>query len=132
MPAVKIMVGIPTYARTYKLGNQNNHSFYANATDVGPGKDGKVPFKWTCKFIKNETAKEVFTKQIGEPYAYRKFTWVSYDDMESVCEKVRWIKHNHFGGVMTYTLTDDDSEELVGLEKYPLHSLINKIATSRE
>lgn len=42
----KIMVGIPTYARTYTLARADLHGLDAPATGSGPGPQGSVDYPW--------------------------------------------------------------------------------------
>uniref|UniRef100_V5IDF6 Putative catalytically inactive chitinase-like lectins n=1 Tax=Ixodes ricinus TaxID=34613 RepID=V5IDF6_IXORI len=49
-----------------------------------------------------------FDKQCKVPYAFNKKLWISYDDVESLELKAKWIRSENFGGIMTFSLNCDD------------------------
>ncbi|XP_064457940.1 chitinase-3-like protein 1 isoform X2 [Ornithodoros turicata] len=76
-------------------------------------------------------AKRVFDKQSCVPYACDGKTWVSYDDLESIEAKTRWIISEDFGGIMTFSLNYDDHKgTTTGGVTFPLHKKIKEICES--
>ncbi|XP_052806908.1 acidic mammalian chitinase-like [Mya arenaria] len=125
MPKEKIMVGIPTYARTWTLMDPERfHGHDAPAT--GPGKECvECTFPWVCKFLNTTGTVSVRDVEAGVPYAYRGDQWISYDDVMSQTLKTQWILQNGFGGIMVYALNSDDYYgNACGLGRFPLLSAI--------
>lgn len=125
MPKEKIMVGIPTYAHTWTLMFPGKyHGLDAPAT--GPGPDGdEEPYVYVCDKIANGST-VVYDEDAAVPYAYNGSLWISYDNERSVYEKTKWIIENSFGGIMIFTLNDDDyMGHCDGNTKFPLISNIS-------
>lgn len=123
----KLMIGIPTYGRQYKL---------LSKTITRPGspavKDlGEMKFAEICKFLKMHGTVKVFDEEAKVPYAYNDDVWITFEDEQSITYKVNWIKSNGFGGVMTYSLNHDDYDLTCQKGKtFPLHHLINQLLKS--
>lgn len=61
---------------------------YATAIGAGPvGTGGQVSYPTICEFLANGATRE-FDPESRVPYAYHKRTWISYDDEQSLKEKV--------------------------------------------
>ncbi|KAK3108136.1 hypothetical protein FSP39_001847, partial [Pinctada imbricata] len=126
IPKSKLMVGIPTYSHAYKLLFSRLHDIRAPA--VGRGECDSAPYICSCTAIQKKKATRVWDDAAKVPYIYYGNQWVSYEDKESIKEKVNWIKSNGFGGVMVYDLNADDYQGLCdGRTKYPLISLTHKL-----
>ena len=71
-----------------RLYNPNFHGVYAPAIGGGTvGLGGQVTFPQVCQFLSNGATRD-FDDESRVPYAYQKRTWISYDDEESLEEKV--------------------------------------------
>ena len=57
-----------------------------------------------------------------EPYAFGGTEWIGYDDVQSVKEKVIYIKNNNLGGAMFWDVDGDDYNNICGGGKFPLIS----------
>lgn len=110
----KLVLGIPTYGRSYTLVN-------ADATDIGspaeaPGDKGEftkekgyLAYYEICKRVKDEdwTVVDVDPNSVG-PYAYKDNQWVGYDDDEIARKKSRYVVENNLGGIMFWSIDNDD------------------------
>ncbi len=109
MPLRKIMVGVPTYARTYNLVvpiGQNQ----MNAPASGPGLGrGKLNYSSVCAFLRLPGAAKQFDVYSQVPYAYRAYDWVAYENEMSVAIKAQWVVKTGMGGVVTFALNFDDA-----------------------
>lgn len=128
----KLIVGVPTYGRSYTLSSslgldQAQLSGDEEATDIadkiglgaradGPGEEGSatrekgyLAYYEICQRIDNEQwVKQKFASDHQGPLAYRANQWVSYDDVESVIMKTQYVIKKRLGGVMVWTLDNDD------------------------
>lgn len=120
-PKKKIIIGLPTYARTFKLLDASKNGIFAPAVGNALGSD-EIDYSVVCKFLKTAVLKT--DTEAGVPYAYNNRDWISYDDEKSIRRKSLWIKENGFGGAMTWSLTSDDWAGVCGKGKFPLHSVI--------
>lgn len=120
MPREKLVIGLPTYGQTYQLYNPAFNGVYAPAIGTGVyGISGQITYPHVCKFLAAGATRH-FDLQSRVPYAYLQRNWISYDDEDSLEEKAKWIKHNHFGGVMIFDLNCDDFARVCSNISFPL------------
>nr|XP_042898312.1 acidic mammalian chitinase isoform X2 [Parasteatoda tepidariorum] len=119
MPRKKIMIGIPTHARSYYL-----HSPYWNTISVpakGPGiGKGKLTYPQVCNFLK-KGARQIFDLSTKVPFAHLGHDWIAFDNDHSISFKSQWVKEEGYGGVMIFNLNNDDwSGSCDNSTKFPL------------
>ncbi|XP_066480273.1 chitinase-3-like protein 1 [Tiliqua scincoides] len=122
-PAEKIIMGIPTYGRTFTLSSSQT---FVGATASGGGtpghftnSTGMLAYYEICDF--NSRAHVERIEEQAVPYSYKGNQWVGYEDVTSVKKKVQYMKDLHLGGIMIWTLDlDDFSGSLCDQRKYPL------------
>ncbi|XP_045127406.1 proteoglycan 4-like isoform X2 [Portunus trituberculatus] len=124
--ADKLVIGIPTYGRSYTLIDGNFTDFGASAD--GPGEQGKytrekgfMAFYEVCENIASHgwSVKKPFPRRIG-PYAFSGNQWVGYDDEKIVARKAEYVRENGLGGIMYWSLDNDDFRGICNGEQYPL------------
>ncbi|KAK3588543.1 hypothetical protein CHS0354_028961 [Potamilus streckersoni] len=124
-PKEKLNIGMSLYGRTFKLpwGAADSR---VGAAAAGAGQAGQytreagfLSYYEVCDLLKTGGQKYYITEQ-KVPYAVKGDLWVGYDDKDSLCIKVDYIKRNGFGGVMVWALDLDDFSGLCGQGKYPL------------
>ncbi|XP_043513826.1 mucin-5AC-like isoform X1 [Frieseomelitta varia] len=123
----KIVLGIPTYGRSYTLFNED-------ATDLGspadgPGVEGEatrekgyLAYYEICEGLAQSDEWEVIQpnpKAMG-PYAYKGDQWVGYDDESIVRLKARYVNEKNLGGIMFWTIDNDDFRGRCHGRPYPL------------
>nr|XP_050857845.1 mucin-5AC-like isoform X1 [Vespula vulgaris] len=123
----KIILGIPTYGRSYTLFNED-------ATDLGSPADGPgiegddtrekgyLSYYEICESITNSDDWEVVQpnpKAMG-PYAFKGNQWVGYDDVDIVRLKARFINEKNLGGIMFWSIDNDDFRGKCHDRPYPL------------
>ena len=64
-------------------------------------------------------------KRVG-PYAYWRNQLVSFDDIDQIAEKTRYIKDMGLGGGMLWALDLDDFRNRCGCEAHPLLKTMNR------
>lgn len=120
----KILVGIPTYGRTFTLGNNSLTDIGAPATSGGnagnyTGEKGFLSFFEICDLLRTG-ATLVWDNEQMVPYAYKDDQWVGFDDQRSLKLKVQWLKQAGYGGVMVWSVDLDDFLGSCTGQAYPL------------
>jgi len=122
-PPEKMVLGIPTYGRTYTLENPATDFGY-NASATGPGVAGKytreegfLAYYEICPMIPN--GKVIWNDEVAAPALVVGDQWISYDDETSVSIKAQYAKDRGYAGTMVWSTDDDDFSGTCG-SKYPL------------
>ncbi|CAL1684975.1 unnamed protein product [Lasius platythorax] len=125
--ADKIILGIPTYGRSYTLFNQEATELGSPAD--GPGVEGEatrekgyLAYYEICENIAESDEWEVVQpnpKAMG-PYAFKENQWVGYDDEEIVKLKARYVNEKKLGGIMFWSIDNDDFRGKCHGRPYPL------------
>merc|ERR1719288_53063 len=122
----KLVLGIPTYGRSFTLANPDVHEIGSPAT--GPGEqgsgtkeDGYLAYYEICNKILND-AWDLVTQYPGfmGPYAHSGNQWVGFDDVDAVVEKAFYVAEEELGGIMFWTIDNDDFRGTCGKTPYPL------------
>ncbi|XP_058063013.1 chitinase-like protein Idgf4 [Anopheles bellator] len=141
-PLDKIIVGIPTYARGWKLVKESDpsgrppiradgaSSVRSHSTYTGYYSYGEV-----CGMLSNSSAGNLSplrtvnddsTKRFG-PYAFRlpdengeQGIWLTYEDPESAGNKAAYVKEHGLGGIAVNDLVDDDFSGTCTGDKFPI------------
>lgn len=122
----KLVLGIPTYGRSYTL-------FNPLATDLGspadgPGEQGDstrekgyLAYYEICEYVKNDDWNTVqpSPKAMG-PYAFKGNQWVSYDDIGIIKKKAQYVNDKGLGGIMFWAIDNDDFRGNCHGRAYPL------------
>ncbi|KAI1297854.1 Acidic mammalian chitinase [Halotydeus destructor] len=104
VPPGKVMVGIPTYAQSYKLFFASMHGPGAPASGAGL----EYTYGEVCQLLKDPSTVRHWDDEAKVPYAVKGKLWISYDDKQSVAAKATWIRQNQYGGSMVFDLNSDD------------------------
>ncbi|CAO1341927.1 unnamed protein product [Diamesa tonsa] len=120
-PRDKIIVGIPTYGKSFTLANSSDNGI--NAAVTGGGRAG--PHTAEAGMLGyNEICANGWPRrwegQQKVPYAVNGNQWVGYDDVESVKIKSDYINQKGLGGAMFWSLETDDFLGRGGQGKFPL------------
>ncbi|NP_001075574.1 oviduct-specific glycoprotein precursor [Oryctolagus cuniculus] len=135
-PSEKLIMGFPTYGRTFHLLKATNHGLQAQA--IGPASPGKytkqagfLAYYEVCSFVRK--AKRHWIDYQYVPYAYKGKEWVGYDDAISFSYKAMFVKREHFGGAMVWTLDMDDVRgTFCGNGPFPLVYTLNDLLVQDE
>ena len=110
-PAEKLVLGLPTYGRSFTLQDATKHEPPMVAT--GGGQQGSITreggylgYQEICLNIKENGWKMV--EDSKGPYAYKGNQWVGYDTISSVRVKADYILNKNLGGAMFWDLATDD------------------------
>ncbi|XP_074833682.1 acidic mammalian chitinase-like [Carettochelys insculpta] len=129
-PASKLIMGFPTYGRTFKLSTMDTRVGAPASGSGSPGiytcEPGILAYFEVCTFLNGAT-----TSWIGEqevPYAFKDGEWVGYDNKKSFEIKARFLKAKRYGGAMVWTIDMDDfSGYFDGAEANPLIRKLNEV-----
>jgi len=126
----KMVLGIPTYGRTYTLVDPINDNGY-NATASGPGEagtftreEGFLAYYEICPLIPN--GQVIWNDDVAAPALVYGDQWISYDDVASVTIKAQYALDRGYGGAMVWASDDDDFQGDCGQGNYPLMNAIKK------
>uniref|UniRef100_A0A670ZBJ1 GH18 domain-containing protein n=1 Tax=Pseudonaja textilis TaxID=8673 RepID=A0A670ZBJ1_PSETE len=90
-PSEKLMMGYPTYARTFRLSSTNTNVGAPASGGGSPGvytkHSGILAYYEVCAFLQG--ASKAWIKEQKVPYAFKNGEWVAYDDEKSFQFKVR-------------------------------------------
>uniref|UniRef100_F7HEI1 Chitotriosidase-1 n=1 Tax=Callithrix jacchus TaxID=9483 RepID=F7HEI1_CALJA len=109
-PASKLILGMPTYGRSFTLASLSDTKVGAPATGSGtPGpftkEGGMLAYYEVCSW-KGATKQRIQDQKV--PYIFRDNQWVGFDDAESFKAKVSYMKQKGLGGAMVWALDLDD------------------------
>ncbi|KAH9413062.1 hypothetical protein DERP_006747 [Dermatophagoides pteronyssinus] len=129
MPLRKIMIGVPTYARTYNLVvpiGQNMINVPASGPGIGKG---KMNYTHVCEFLRLPGTIKHFDFHSQVPYAYNGFDWIAYENELSVATKAQWVVKTGMGGIVTFALNFDDTKGICRDDgkRFPLQKTISNV-----
>ncbi|CAL4096918.1 unnamed protein product [Meganyctiphanes norvegica] len=129
-PAHKLVLGLPTYGRTFTLADVTSTGLDAPST--GGGKAGRytqqqgiLGYYEICSTIGDWDM--FFDENVAAPWAVKGNQWIGFDDAESITIKSKWGKSLGLGGAMIWSLETDDFRNICGQGSFPLLSAINKV-----
>ncbi|KAM9759182.1 chitinase, acidic.1 [Menidia menidia] len=122
-PAEKLLLGFPTFGRTFRLttGNNNLGAPANGPAEAGPytRTEGFWAYYEICDFTNSAEVSWISEQEV--PYATYGSAWVGYDDKRSFSSKVQWLTANNLGGAHVWTLDMDDfSGSFCSEGAYPL------------
>ncbi|KAJ1063619.1 hypothetical protein K5549_000116 [Capra hircus] len=135
MPAEKVVMGIPTYGRSFTLASAETA---VGAPASGPGATGPITkssgflaYYEICRFLQGAKITRLQDQQV--PYAVKGNQWVGYDDVESVETKVQFLKNLNLGGAMIWSIDMDDfTGKFCSQGPYPLVQAVKRSLGSLE
>ncbi|KAB0797339.1 hypothetical protein PPYR_08333 [Photinus pyralis] len=140
-PNNKIILGIPTFARTWKMSKDSGLSGVPPISDIkGPGEaghhtkeEGLLSYEEVCTQLTNPHHNANALRKVGDPtgkfgtYAFKLpdhsghgGIWVSYEDPSTAENKATYARNKGLGGVAVVDLTLDDFRGKCNGNKYPI------------
>jgi chitinase len=131
-PRNKLVIGMATYGRCYTLTNAGNNG--VGAPTRGPctagtftREAGFLAYYEICEFIRRPGTSVIYHNEHRNPYAVNGDQWVSFDNEQSLGEKVNYVRAQNFGGWMTWNIDLDDFRNgWCNAGTYPLHRALNR------
>ncbi|XP_072388467.1 probable chitinase 2 [Diabrotica undecimpunctata] len=142
-PANKLVLGIPVYGRTFILEEplQSRRkprlgSVASNLGFAGPytREGGFLGYNEICKELKNKTSdwKIYWDDESRTPFAVSENKVISYDNEQSIAEKVHFAMEKDLAGTMVWSVDTDDfqgdcsEEDNEDFVNFPIMRCINK------
>jgi len=144
VPNNKLIFGIPTYGRSWKMTTDSAISGVPPMEVDGPGAEGPytkhegiLSYPEVCAKLANPNNLQAnqgkHLRKIGDPtkklgsYAFRlpdeneeNGIWVAYEDPDTAGNKAGFARDKGLGGIAMYDITLDDFRGLCSGDKYPL------------
>ncbi|KAM5238898.1 chitotriosidase-1 [Ctenodactylus gundi] len=107
-PASKLVLGMPTYGRSFTLASSSDTRVGAPATGPGvPGpftkEGGLLAYYEVCSWKGKHRIEDQKV-----PYVFQDNQWVGFDDVESFKAKASFLNRKGLGGAMVWALDLDD------------------------
>ncbi|KAH3863080.1 chitotriosidase-1-like isoform X2 [Dreissena polymorpha] len=132
-PKSKLIIGLATYGRSFRLSNQANYGMGAPTTDPAPTgpytmEAGFLAYYEVCLMLQNGAVRHWHSEHLV-PYATQGSTWVGYDDKQSFIIKLEYIREQGYGGAMIWNMDLDDFQQTCSSSDrpYPLMSLMEEV-----
>ena len=89
---------------------------------LGTKEDGYLAYYEICQAVQDEDGWDVETPYPGVmgPYAHKDKLWVGFDDEFIVREKAHFVVEENLGGIMFWTIDNDDFRSACGPRSFPL------------
>ncbi|RNA23296.1 Acidic mammalian [Brachionus plicatilis] len=135
----KLVIGIPAYGRSFELENPNRTK--AGSPALGPAmpgnitqEDGVLSYFEICDKIGKSGSKKFWNQNnLGPFLVYDKKYWVGYEDLDSIYEKMLFIKANNLSGAFLWSIDLDDYDgKHCSQGSYPLLRAIKAELTSQD
>ncbi|XP_032522084.2 chitinase-like protein 3 [Danaus plexippus] len=130
-PPEKLLLGLPLYGHTFKLRNASVNGVRSPIN--GPGiagpytaTNGQIGYNEFCNKIRTETWDLRYDNLAKVPYAVQGTNWVSYDDENSLVEKIEYALNLNIGGVMIWSIETDDFHGICHSVDFPLLRAVNR------
>ncbi|KAI4483190.1 hypothetical protein M0804_008245 [Polistes exclamans] len=138
-PGSKIVVGIPAYARTWKLTSESQISGVPPIIAEGPGEPGPhsgipglLSYAEVCTKLTETHLGRL--RRVNDPskkygsYAYEPYNsdtgadglWVGFEDTDTAGNKASYAKAKGLGGVAIFDLSLDDFRGVCNGDKFPI------------
>ncbi|XP_074558602.1 class V chitinase CHIT5-like [Curcuma longa] len=113
MPAAKIVLGMPLYARTWRLAHPDQHGVGAPAVGMGPGPNGILSYSQVVQFNPDNGATVIHDVNWGQAYSYAGTDWLGYDDAWTAETKVKYARGAGISGYFFWSIGQDDAASTV-------------------
>ncbi|XP_012288384.1 chitinase-like protein Idgf4 isoform X2 [Orussus abietinus] len=138
-PGTKVIIGIPAFARTWKLTSDSQISGVPPIETDGPGAEGPhtatpglLSYAEVCSRLTEHAVGRL--RRVGDPskkygsYAYQPYNeetsadgiWVGYEDPDTAGNKASYAKAKGLGGVAIYDISLDDFRGVCTGDKFPI------------
>uniref|UniRef100_A0A336MDM2 CSON000032 protein n=1 Tax=Culicoides sonorensis TaxID=179676 RepID=A0A336MDM2_CULSO len=125
-PASKLTIGAPFYSRIYELvdpaRNAPRSPFVVGLQSEYGHKPG---YNLYCKKLVDSTWTKKRDATALCPYMYKGYSWITYEDEQSIIDKGKLAVQYNLGGVMVWSIHHDDYDGVCSSCKWPLLKALN-------
>lgn len=112
VPPEKLVMGMPFYGYSWKDCRSENHGQNQDCGGKGSGtwEDGTLTYSDIADRLVNKNGFVRYWNDVTKtPYLFNSQTkeFITYDDEESIAEKVKFLQANQLGGAMFWEITGD-------------------------
>lgn len=131
--SIKLILGIPSYGRSYTLSSSSAHDVSDSTSGAGTAGQYVVTSGLLSFFeilYRTNRVGWSYEKDSGNAtgyYAYLSDQWVSFEDTNTVRVKANYIVDNNLGGGMLFSIDLDDFDGTRGCGNYPLLTSLNQV-----
>jgi len=143
-PANKMLLGVPTYARAFKITRKpSSQNLVHLGVDSEPflnpsaytSEEGVLSYYEVCELMANKETKVYWDDTAMVPFAIApaknvnptsttdltSSVWISYDDARSARKKAEFVKQKNLGGVAVWSVDMDDFKgQFCNLGRFPV------------
>ncbi|GAB1605895.1 acidic mammalian chitinase-like isoform X1, partial [Argonauta hians] len=123
IPNWKLNMGIATYGRGFTLASPTNTN--PGSPILGPSPAGTytrqagiLAYYEICPMKTSSRLHWMSDSKV--PYLVKGSTWVGFDNIKSIKDKVKWLKTKAFGGYSVWALDMDDFSNVCQQGRYPI------------
>ncbi|GMN68314.1 hypothetical protein TIFTF001_037374 [Ficus carica] len=115
LPASKLVLGFPYHGYAWTLANPDKNNIGAPATGPATSEDGSIEdggamrYKLIKRYIEKNNAEVKYNATYVVNYCVVGSTWIGFDDVEAVKDKVSYAKQNNLLGYYAWHLANDDN-----------------------
>jgi len=129
IPSSKLLWGLPTYGRSFRLCSVNQHGFKAKSDEGEPGpilkRKGIFTYEEVGKAL-HSGAKAVYDEKCVATYLYEGKLWVAYEDSSSATKKALYFRDKTVG-VAIWNLNLEDPRGKVEGETFPIVKAVHNV-----
>lgn len=113
VPSKKLVLGIPAYGYGWtNVKNLNNGLFQSAEKMITPNESDLTYKNIKNNYVDKNGFKRFWDDKGKVPYLFDGKTFITYDDVESVKDKAKYVKDEKLGGMMIWEYLQDDNGEL--------------------
>ncbi len=109
VPSRKIVMGIPLYGRGWRGVNPDNNGLYQHAAGPAVPESGSEPGADSYAHLSKKTLSKFYHPLTRQLWTYDNGTFWTFDDAQVVHEKVLYARKLKLGGMMSWSLDQDDA-----------------------
>lgn len=121
VPSEKIVMGIPVYGRGWSGVNPDNNGLYQHAAAPAVSESGSEPGADSYAHLSQKTLSRFYHPLTRQLWTYDSGTFWTYDDPQVVHDKVDYARKFKLGGMMSWSLDQDDAEFSLSKAMFELH-----------
>lgn len=116
IPARKIVLGMPFYGYRYEVDDDSNDGLYSTFSS-----GSSISFNKISSLLSEGSFFELFHDSARVPYLFDGSTFITYDDEDSIAEKVQLARSYGLRGIGAWELSQDRSASLLTSAYYALN-----------